>query len=322
MMNKGSAGPSARQEIDQGIVFFRDALRPFSEANVSIATHGLNYGTGCFEGIRGYWNAEHEELYILKGREHYERFLRSARILKMQVPYDVDGLMAWTQKMLAANQFRQDVYIRPLAFKGAAMIKVTLSGIRDELGIFATPMGDYVRTEGLKATVSSWVRIADNIIPSRAKVTGAYINAALANDDAALDGYDEAIMLSQDGQVAEASSSNLFIVRDGVLITTPVTSDILEGITRNVVFQMAKNLGYSCVERPIDRTELYVADEVFLCGTGVQLAAIVEIDHRRIGTGATGPMTQALQHVYFGAVRGTDPIYRDWLTPVYGKGER
>lgn len=321
MMNKGSAGPSARQEIDQGIVFFRDELRPFSEANVSIATHALNYGTGCFEGIRGYWNAEHEELYILKGREHYERFLRSARILKIQVPYDVDGLMAWTKKMLAANQFQQDVYIRPLAFKGAAMIKVTLSGIRDELGIFATPMGDYVRTEGLKATVSSWVRIADNIIPSRAKVTGAYINAALANDDATLDGYDEAIMLSQDGQVAEASSSNLFIVRDGVLITTPVTSDILEGITRNVVFQLAKNLGYSWVERPIDRTELYVADEVFLCGTGVQLAAVVEIDHRPIGTGTTGPVTQALQQVYFGAVRGMDPIYRDWLTPVYGEGE-
>ncbi len=319
MANSGS-GPTARQEIDQGVVFFRDQLRPFSEANVSIATHALNYGTGCFEGIRAYWNADHEELYILKGREHYERFLRSARILKIQVPYDVDGLMHWTRAMLAANEYRQDVYIRPLAFKGAAMIKVTLSGVRDDLGIFAAPMGDYVRTEGLRATVSSWVRIADNIIPSRAKVTGAYINAALANDDATQDGYDEAIMLSQDGQVAEASSSNLFIVRQGELITTPVTSDILEGITRNVVFQMAKHRGYSYIERPIDRTELYVADEVFLCGTGVQLAGVTEIDHRPVGTGVMGPITKDLQQLYFGAVRGQDPTYKDWLTPVYGKG--
>lgn len=318
MANSGT-GPSARQEIDQGVVFFRDQLRPFSEANVSIATHGLNYGTGCFEGIRAYWNPDHEELYILKGREHYERFLRSAHILKIKVPYDVDGLMHWTRAMLAANDYRQDVYIRPLAFKGAAMIKVTLSGVRDELGIFAAPMGDYVSTEGLRATVSSWVRIADNIIPSRAKVTGAYINAALANDDATQDGYDEAIMLSQDGQVAEASSSNLFIVRQGRLITTPITSDILEGVTRSAVFELAHDLGIAVEERPIDRTELYVAEEILLSGTGVQLAGVTEVDHRVIGDGRTGSITGRLQEAYFGAVRGHDPRYRSWLTPVYGE---
>lgn len=321
MKNNQAQGPSARQEVTSGVAFFRGELMPFEHANVSIATHGLNYGTGCFEGIRAYWNGDHHELYILKAQEHFERFLRSAKILKIQVPYSADDLVEWTRKMLKANHFEEDVYIRPLAFKGAAMIKVTLSGIRDELGIFAVPMGDYVATEGLKATVSNWVRIADNIIPSRAKVTGAYINAALANDDAALDGYDEAIMLSQDGQVAEASSSNLFIVRHGRLITTPVTADILEGITRQAVFELAADLNLIPEERPIDRTELYVADEVFLCGTGVQLAAVVEIDHRIIGTGQTGPVTAALQEAYFQAVRGDDTRHRDWVTPVYeGEG--
>lgn len=321
-MKNNAQGPSARQEIEGGIAFFRGQLMPFQDANVSIATHALNYGTGCFEGIRAYWNADQEELFILKGREHFERFLRSAKILKIQVPYSVDELLEWTRAMLAANQFRQDVYIRPLAFKGAAIVKVALSGIRDELGIFAVPMGDYVATEGLKATVSNWVRIADNIIPSRAKVTGAYINAALANDDAALDGYDEAIMLSQDGQVAEASSSNLFIVRDGRIITTPVTADILEGITRQAVFQLAEDLGFPYQERAIDRTELYVADEVFLCGTGVQLAGVVEIDHRGIGDGGTGRITGALQKAYFQAVRGHEARYRGWLTPVYQQEAR
>lgn len=289
------------------------------DATVSIATHALNYGTGCFEGIRAYWNAEDGELYILKGHAHYERFLRSAKILKIQVPYTVSELMDWTRAVLAANAFRQDVYIRPLAFKGAAAIKVALSGMRDEVGILATPMGDYVATDGLKATVSNWVRIADNMIPSRAKVTGAYINAALASDDAAMDGYDEAIMLSEDGQVAEASSSNLFMVRDGTLVTSPVTADILEGVTRQAVFQLARDLGWPLVERPIDRTELYVADEVFLAGTGVQIAGVTEIDHRTIGSGKMGPITAKLQEVYFQAVRGRDARYREWLTPVYGK---
>lgn len=318
MKSKEAQGPSARQEIEAEVAFFRGRLMPFKDATVSIATHALNYGTGCFEGLRAYWDSQHEELNIVKCGEHFERFLHSAAILKIGIPYSQAELIDATVGMLRANRFRQDVYIRPLAFKGAAMIKVTLTNVRNELGIFAVPMGDYVSTTGLRATVSHWTRIADNIIPSRAKVTGAYINAALAIDDAEQDGYDEAIMLSQDGQVAEASSSNLFIVREGRLLTSPVNADILEGITRQCVFQLANDLGIPCDERPIDRTELYVADEVFLAGTGVQLAGVVEIDHRPVGTGAPGPITTALQNAYFGAVRGADERYHDWLTPVYG----
>lgn len=194
---------------------------------------------------------------------------------------------------------------------------MTLSGLRDEVSIFTVPMGDYVKTEGLAAVVSNWNRVADNIIPSRAKVTGAYINAALASDAATVDGYDEAIMLSMDGQVSEASAANLFIVRDGTLITTPITSDILEGITRRAIVQLANDLSIPYEVRPIDRTELYIADEIFLAGTGAQIASITSVDRRRVGTGELGPITKQLQDVYYRAVRGLEEKYAEWLTPVY-----
>lgn len=310
-------GPSPKQEISGGYCFFKGKVMPLDEANVNITTHALNYGTGCFEGIRAYWNADHEQLYILKGLEHYQRFLRSCHILKIECPYTAEELLDWTVKVLAKNEHKGNVYIRPLAFKGSRVIKVTLSGLRDEVAVFTAPMGDYVKTENLSVVVSNWQRIADNIIPSRAKVTGAYINAALANDAAAADGYDEAIMLSTDGQVSEASSSNFFIVRDGTIVTTPVTADILEGITRRAVLQLAKDLGIPYEVRPIDRTELYVSDEMFLAGTGVQIASVTSVDHRSIGDGKLGPITKQLQDVYYDAVRGLDERYSDWLTPVY-----
>lgn len=290
---------------------------PLDNANVNISTHALNYGTGCFEGIRAYWNSESEQLYILKGIEHYKRFLNSCRILRIECPYTAEELLDWTMQVLKKNNYREDVYIRPLAFKASRVIKVTLSGLRDEVAIFTVPMGDYVKTENLSAVVSSWQRIADNIIPSRAKVTGAYINAALANDAATTDGYDEALMLSVDGQVSEASSSNFFIVRDGTLITTPVTSDILEGVTRRAVLQLAADLGVPSEVRPIDRTELYIADEIFLAGTGAQIASITSVDHRIVGGGDLGPVTAKLQEVYYSAVRGMDERYIDWVKPVY-----
>lgn len=314
---KSSKGPSPKQEISGGYCFFKGKVMPLDEANVNITTHALNYGTGCFEGIRAYWNADHEQLYILKGLEHYQRFLRSCHILKIECPYTAEELLDWTVKVLAKNEHKGNVYIRPLAFKGSRVIKVTLSGLRDEVAVFTAPMGDYVKTENLSVVVSNWQRIADNIIPSRAKVTGAYINAALANDAAAADGYDEAIMLSTDGQVSEASSSNFFIVRDGTIVTTPVTADILEGITRRAVLQLAKDLGIPYEVRPIDRTELYVSDEMFLAGTGVQIASVTSVDHRSIGDGKLGPITKQLQDVYYDAVRGLDERYSDWLTPVY-----
>ncbi|RIV20201.1 branched-chain amino acid transaminase [Alicyclobacillaceae bacterium I2511] len=312
-------GPSPRQEIVDGYCLFQGELRQLAEANVSIATHALNYGTGCFEGIRAYWNVSQDQLYILKAKEHYQRFLRSCRILKIACPYSVEELVDWTVKILTKNEYRENVYIRPLAFKASTVVKVTLSGLRDEVAIYSVPMGDYVKTEGLSAVVSNWQRVSDNILPSRAKVTGGYINAALASDAAATDGYDEAIMLASDGQVSEASSSNLFIVRDAVLVTTPITADILEGITRKTILQVAAELGIPYEVRPIDRTELYVAEEMFLAGTGAQISSITSVDRRMVGDGLTGPLTRRLQELYFRAVRGMEDAYEDWLTPVYRK---
>lgn len=297
--------------------FFDGRIMPLEHANVNIATHAFNYGTAVFEGLRAYWNAEDEELYIVQAAPHFARLLRSARVLHIEVAYSVAQLVEHTRELLRANQFRQDVYIRPLAYKSDATIKVVLSGIGSAFAMFALPFGDYVTTGGIAVAVSSWRRIADNMIPSRAKVAGAYVNAALASDQARIDGYDEAIMLGDDGQVSEASSSNLFMVRGGVLVTPPVTADILEGVTRQVVIELAAELSVPIETRPIDRTELYSADELFLCGTGVQLAAVTSVDRRSVGSGHAGPITTAIQNAYFDAMHGRSARHRHYLTPVY-----
>lgn len=299
------------------IAFFEGELVPLKDARVSIAAHAFNYGTGVFEGLRAYWNEEEKELFILQPTPHFERLHRSAHILTIDLDYSVQELVHWTIELMRANQFHEDVYIRPLAYKADPAIKVGLSGIRSAFSMFALPMGDYVSTQGIKVAVSSWRRIADNMIPSRAKVTGAYVNAALSSDQAKADGYDEAIMLGDDGQVCEASSSNLFMVLKGTLITPPVTSDILEGVTRQIVFDLARDQHIPVEVRPIDRTELYGADELFLCGTGVQMAGITHVDRRVVGQGEVGPVTRTIQSQYFDLVRGKLPRYRQYLTPVY-----
>jgi branched-chain amino acid aminotransferase len=233
--------------------FFEGAFVPIEQAKVSVMTNGLNYGTGCFEGIRGYWNAEQEQLYIFQLRAHMERLHRSCRILYMQLPYSVDDLCDLTIELLRREQFREDVYIRPLVYKSDPAIAVRMNDLNDALTIWAQGFGQYIEGGAVKACVSSWRRIDDNIIPSRAKAAGAYINSALAKTEALLNGYDEAIVLGADGQVSEASAANLFIVRGGRLITPPLTSDILEGITRQVVAQLARErLGVTVEERAID----------------------------------------------------------------------
>jgi len=303
-----------------GYAYFAGTIVPFSEAKISIATHAFNYGTACFEGIRAYWNAEQEELFVLKLREHYERMHRSAHILKMTPPLSVDEMVEVTVELLRANAFRTDVYIRPILYKAEPLISVKLSGIRDDFCVYCVPLGDYFDTEtGLHMGVSPWRRVDDNAIPARAKINGSYINAALASDDARAAGFDEAIMLTPEGHVAEGSSANLFLVRGGRLVTSPVSDSILEGITRGMVLELARDLGFETEVRPIDRTELYVAEEMFLCGTGVQIAPVTKVDHRPIGNGKPGPMTRALQERFFAAVRGRDERYAHWLTPVYGR---
>lgn len=298
--------------------FFNGEIVPIDQAKVSVMTNALNYGTGCFEGIRGYWNADERQLFVFQLRPHMERLHRSCRILYMQLPYTVDQLCAITLDLLRREQFQEDVYIRPLVYKSDPAIAVRLNGLEDAFTMFAVGFGQYIDAASVRACVSSWRRIDDNIIPSRAKAAGSYLNSALAKTEALLNGYDEAIVLGGDGQVSEASAANLFIVRNGALITPPLTSDVLEGVTRQVVAQLARErLGLPVVERAIDRTELYVADEVFFCGTGAEIKPVVEIDRRSVGDGAIGPVSGQLVQLYADAVRGRIAEYRQWCTPVF-----
>jgi branched-chain amino acid aminotransferase len=304
---------------DSPIVYFNGTFMPQEQATVPIATHGLHYGTGCFEGIRAYWNPDREELYVLKLAEHVDRFFRSCGVIKVRPSFSREEMAEIVVELLRRNRYTSDVYIRPIAFKSTETIKLTLTSLADSFAIFAMPFGHYVHREGgLRACLSSWRRIDDNAIPARAKITGSYVNAALASDEATRLGVDEALMLTHEGNLAEASSANVFLVRHGRLITPGVSENILEGITREALMLMARqDLGLEVEERTVGRTEVYVADELFLCGTGVGLEPVVEVDGRTIGSGGLGPITARLQNVYAATVHGYTAAYASWCTPVY-----
>src|ERR671915_560659 len=262
------------------------------DVRLSPATNALNYGTGVFEGIRAYWSESRGTMQVLKMREHYERFEKSCRMLRVELPHTVDELCEITLEILRRNAPREDTYIRPLAYKAAESVGVNLRG-GSQLSIFTVPMGNYV------------------------ELTGSYINTALAVDEAQRAGYDDAIFLTQDGHVSEASAANIFLLRKGQLVTPPVTADILEGITRDAVMELAeKELGMPVMPRDVDRTELYAADEVFLTGTGFQIAPVIEVDDRPVGAGSIGPVAQRLQELYFKAARGEWEEYADWTVAI------
>jgi branched-chain amino acid aminotransferase len=299
--------------------FFQGQIVPLADAKISIMTHAFNYGTGCFEGIRAYWSQEADQLYVFRMREHFERLHRSARILLIELAYTAEEMGEITLDLLRREGYREDAYIRPLAYKADELIGVRLHDLQDEFAMFATPFGRYIeREERAHLCISGWRRIDDNAAPARAKITGTYINSALIKTDAVLAGYDEALVLTDTGHISEGSAENFFMVRNGTLVTPPVTSNILEGITRDTLMQLAQQeMGLETVQRSIDRSEIYIAEEAFLCGTGVQVAAITQIDHRPIGTGQIGPITNQLRNLYFDVVRGKVERYRQWLTPVY-----
>ena len=299
--------------------FFKGEIVPIEEANISIMTHGFNYGTGCFEGIRAYWNEHEGQLYAFRLEEHFERMLRSARILRIELSFSAEELSEITLELLRREGYREDTYIRPLAYKASEIIGVRLHDLEDGFAMFSVPFGRYIENEeGAHVCISSWRRVDDNATPARAKITGAYINSALSKTDAVLSGYDEALVLSESGHISEGSAENFFMVRDGVLITPPVTANILEGITRETIITLAREeMGIQTVERLIDRSEAYVCDEAFFTGTGVQVAAITQIEHRPIGGGTLGPVVARLRELYFDVVRGKNPKYRHWCTPVY-----
>jgi len=322
----GEVGPAPTEapkipvlSLEEGYAYFEGRIVPMSEAKVSVVTHALHYGTACFEGIRAYWNAHQEQLYLLKLREHYERMAHSWNILRMRPRESVDDLCQITVELIQKHEYRQDAYIRPITYKSSRTIKLTLSSLDDETAIYTFAMGNYVDiSSGLHVCTSSWRRANSNAMPVRAKVTGAYINSSLAVDDASAAGFDEAIMLTHDGTVSEASSCNLFLLRNGKLATPAVSEDILEGITRNALIDVVREeFGITVEERRIDRTELYSADEIFMCGTGVQVSPVVSVDRRPVGTGKPGSFSMKLQKLYLSACRGENEKYRSWVTPVY-----
>jgi branched-chain amino acid aminotransferase len=300
-------------------VFLKGKFVPFSEAKIGVMTHAFNYGTGVFEGIRAYWNASQKQLYVLRLKAHYERLIQSAKILKMSPKYSADELCRITLELIKKNGYKEDIYIRPIAYISSEKVGLGLTGLEDDVLIYLTPFGEYMdATKGIKVCISTWVRVNDNMIPARAKITGAYINSSLAKAEAKDNGLDEAIMLSSDGHVAEGSGENVFIVRGNELITPPLHHDILEGITRSAIIEIAKNdLKLNVIERLIDKTELYVADEMFLTGTAAGVSPVVEVDRRTIGKGLVGNITKKLQTIYMDMVKGNNPKYKDWVTPAY-----
>jgi branched-chain amino acid aminotransferase len=304
--------------------FFGGRIVPYSEARVGVMTHALNYGTGVFSGIRGYWNADEREVFVFRPEDHYRRFLDSAKLLGMQLPLDAPQLAAAALELVRTEGYREDCYLRSLAFYADETVGVRLHDLTPEISIIAIPYGRYIeKEEGAHVTISSWRRVDDNAIPARGKVVGAYVNSALAKTEAMRAGFDDAIVLTSDGHVSEGSAANFMLVRDGTVITPPITDNILEGITRRTVIELVqKELGVPVVERSIDRSEIYVADEAMFVGTGVQIVAITRVDHRPIGNGRIGPIAAALRELYFRVVRGKHPAYRRWCAGVYGESAR
>lgn len=299
------------------IVYFNGEYIPESQANINIRTHAFLYGTSVFEGIRAYYNSTLDKLVLFRAPEHYERLMNSMKILRMSNEYNIQDYMRITKETLRHNNDKQNIYIRPIVYLKDLAIGPSLNKRQNDFCLFTIPLGDYLDTQQtIAVSTSSWRRIDDNAIPARAKVSGSYVNTALAKAQAELDGYAETILLDDSGHVCEGSAMNIFLIRNGQLITSGITNNILEGITRDCIIKIAKNLGLDVIERQIDRTELYIADEAFFCGTGAQISAINSIDHYILGDGKIGNITQTIQDKYFDIVQGNQPKYADWYEIV------
>ena len=299
--------------------YFQGKIVPYRDAKVGVLTHALNYGTAAFGGLRGYWNQAQGQLFLFRPRDHFTRLLNSAKMLCMEFEHTPESLTEITIELLRKEGHRQDVYIRPLVYKSEEGIGVKLHGVQDALSIVSLPFDRYVSNDtNAHVTFSSWRRVDDNVIPARGKISGAYANSAFIKTDALRAGFDEALVLTEDGHISEGSAENIFMLRDGVLITPPVTDNVLEGITRRSVMELAKKeLGLTVLERSIDRTEVYICEELFMTGTAAQVTAITRVDFRAVGDGKMGPITSQLRTLFDQTVRGNNPNFIEWNTAVY-----
>ena len=301
--------------------YFQKQFMPLAEAKIGVMTHAFNYGTGVFEGIRGNWNDAEQQIYLFRLKEHFDRLRKSCRIMRIEFEYSNEELQSIITKLVEMSGYREDVYVRPLAYKSSEVLGVRLHDLDDDFLMFIAPFGPYLDIEkGARCCTSSWRRVEDTSIPARAKITGIYANSALAKTEAQLNGFDEAIMLDERGHVSEGSGENIFVVDGDRLITPPPSSNILVGITRETVITLAREeMGMETVERDIDRSELYAAEECFMTGTAAHVTPVVELDHRPIGSGKAGPVAKRLMQLYFDVITARNSKYASWCTPCYSK---
>lgn len=305
--------------MNNSYVFYQGEIVEESTVSIDIRSKVFNYGLGCFEGIRSYWDEEKQQLYGFTMMEHYERLLESCKALNMKIPYTAEELCKFTVELLKKNECKTSTYIRPVVYKGCTGLGPTLFGNDDDrIVIYCQPLDKYMGKEALSVAVSSWRRISDTMLPPRTKATAGYLNSALASLEVHENGFDEAIFLTHSGNVCEGSAQNIFLVKKGKLITPPPSDDILEGITRNLVMTLAKEeLGMEVVERSVARTELYNSEEVFFSGTAMEVSPIVEVDRRQVGTGKEGQVCKDLKELFFGLTKANNPKYAHLCTPVY-----
>ncbi|MBA7643671.1 Branched-chain-amino-acid aminotransferase [subsurface metagenome] len=297
--------------------FFHKQFVPLAEAKIEVMTHALHYGTAIFEGIRGNWNSEHQQIYLFRLKKHYERIQNGCQVLRLNLPYTTDELCQITIDLVARCGFQEDIYIRPLTYKSSQALGVRLHDLETDFLVFAMPWGRYLDVDKARCSVSSWRRPDET---PRAKISGLYINNALAKTEANENGFDEAIILTSDGYVSEGSGENIFLVIDNKLVTPASYDNFLMGVTRDTVIKLAQNeLGIETIERHIGRSELYTAEECFLTGTAAHITPVAEIDRRKIGNGEIGEITSRLQEIYSEVIRGNNPKYLEWCTPVYKK---
>jgi branched-chain amino acid aminotransferase len=299
--------------------FFEGKFVPLADANINIMTHAFNYGTAVFEGVRGNWNEEQQELYLFRVRDHIRRIEQSAKLMRMSIRYSEDEMVEMVSQVAEQNGYREDVYIRPMVYKSSEVVGVRMHNLEDDFLLFVTPFGAYLDIDaGARCMTSSWRRVDDTSIPARAKVNGLYVNNAMAKTEAMQSGFDEAIMLNADGHVSEGSGENIVIIRNGVLITPSPSDNILEGITLDTVLQLAEEeFGLRVEHRTIDRSELYIADEVFMTGTAAHVTPVIEVDRIPVGDGRPGLVSKQLQDLYFAIITGRSPKHQEWVTPVY-----
>jgi branched-chain amino acid aminotransferase len=302
--------------MPEAYAYLRGEILPLAEAKIGVMTHAFNYGTAVFEGIRGNWNEDEQQCYLFRAREHFERLVQSAKILRMEPRDSVDRMVEIAVELVERSGFSEDIYLRPMVYLSGEVLGVRLHNCEQDTLIFLAPFPAYL-PDVARCHTSTWRRVNDTGIPPRAKVTGIYVNSALAKTEANLNGFDEAIMLNEDGHVSEGSGENIFMVRKGKLIAPTPADNVLEGITAASVVELARNeLGIEYVERQIDRTELYVADEVFMTGTAAHLTPVVEVDRRLVGNGEIGPITRRLSGLFYDCIRGKSEKYRHWCTPA------